>query len=56
MRIGFLVGGLSLAVLVILVVQYGSEWFAEQPAEPEVVVTPIEIPELQVPVVIPVLL
>ena len=53
MRIVFLVGGLALAVLVIVVVQLGTNWFAEPelPAEPEVVVTPIEIPEVQAPVV-----
>ena len=56
MRIAFLIGGLALAVLgvvVIVVVQFGPTWFAEPelPAEPEVVVTPIAIPQVQAPVV-----
>ncbi|MCZ6852384.1 MAG: DUF3014 domain-containing protein [Gammaproteobacteria bacterium] len=53
MRIGFLIGGLALAVGVIVVIKYGPDWFAEpaSPIEPDVVVTPIEIPEAQTPVV-----
>lgn len=53
MRIAFLIGGLALAVVVIVVVQFGPTWFAEPelPAEPEVVVTPIAIPQVQAPVV-----
>lgn len=53
MRIAFLIGGLALAVLGVVVVQFGTTWFAEPelPAEPEVVVTPIAIPKVRAPVV-----
>ncbi len=53
MRIAFLIGGLALAVLGVVVVQFGTTWFAEPelPAEPEVVVTPIAIPQVRAPVV-----
>jgi len=53
MRIAFLIGGLALAAVVIVVIQYGPGWFHEPalPIEPEVVVTPIEIPAEPVPLV-----
>lgn len=53
MRIAFLIGGLALAVLGVVVVQFGPTWFAEPelPAEPEVVVTPIAIPQVRARVV-----
>ena len=53
MRIVFLIGGLALAVLGIVVVQLGTNWFAdpELPAETDVVVTPIDIPKVLAPLV-----
>ncbi|MCZ6617744.1 MAG: DUF3014 domain-containing protein [Gammaproteobacteria bacterium] len=51
MRIPYLIGGLTLAVLVIVLVQYGPDWFAGPELEPEVTVTPIEVPEAEVPLV-----